>query len=68
MNLSDPLPLDKTQASNVNTFSRTVKPVIQPCVHEVRLRNQIMYLDPPVEFSRESLFLQLHAWIGTVSN
>ncbi|KAK3936270.1 dynein heavy chain, cytoplasmic [Diplogelasinospora grovesii] len=43
-------------------------PVIKKLIHEVTMRNQVIYLDPPLEFARASWFSQLHDWIGVVCN
>lgn len=34
--------------------------------HEIRLRNQVMYLDPPVEQARVTWLTDLHDWLGIV--
>ncbi|KAH6718072.1 cytoplasmic dynein-like protein 1 heavy chain 1 [Leptodontidium sp. MPI-SDFR-AT-0119] len=43
-------------------------PSLKRLVHEVSMRNQVIYLDPPLEFARASWFLQLHEWLGIVCN
>jgi dynein heavy chain 1 len=43
-------------------------PVIKRLVHEITMRNQVIYLDPPLEFARASWFAQLQEWIGVVCN
>ncbi|ETS83032.1 Dynein heavy chain [Pestalotiopsis fici W106-1] len=43
-------------------------PVMKETVHEITMRNQVIYLDPPLEFARASWFLQLHEWLGVVCN
>ncbi|KAL1836345.1 hypothetical protein VTJ49DRAFT_5263 [Mycothermus thermophilus] len=43
-------------------------PVIKKLVHEITMRNQVIYLDPPLEYARASWFSQLHDWIGVVCN
>ncbi|KAH0545547.1 hypothetical protein FGG08_000378 [Glutinoglossum americanum] len=43
-------------------------PNMRRLVHEVSMRNQVIYLDPPLEYARASWFLQLHEWLGTVCN
>ncbi|KAI1076782.1 cytoplasmic dynein heavy chain, partial [Whalleya microplaca] len=43
-------------------------PVMKHLVHEITMKNQVIYLDPPLEFARASWFLQLHDWIGIVCN
>jgi dynein heavy chain 1 len=46
--------------------SLEVKPALQTLVHEVRIRNQLMYLDPPIEQARTSWWFQLHDWLAVV--
>ncbi|KAF7729943.1 hypothetical protein EC973_003356 [Apophysomyces ossiformis] len=46
--------------------SPDVKPALQTLVHEVRIRNQVMYLDPPIEQARASWWSQLHDWLAVV--
>ncbi|KAL2143584.1 hypothetical protein VTI28DRAFT_10234 [Corynascus sepedonium] len=43
-------------------------PVIKKLIHEITMRNQVIYLDPPLEFARASWFSQLQEWIGVVCN
>lgn len=42
------------------------RPRLSHLVHEVTMRNQVIYLDPPLEFSRASWLDQLHEWLGVV--
>ncbi|CEH14594.1 dynein heavy chain cytosolic [Ceraceosorus bombacis] len=37
---------------------------LSPVTHEIRIRNQIIYLDPPIEHARASWFTQLHDVLG----
>ncbi|KAI0762498.1 dynein heavy chain [Fomes fomentarius] len=37
-----------------------------PIVHEIRIQNQVIFLDPPIEHAREAWIRQLHEWLGTV--
>ncbi|TGZ77375.1 dynein heavy chain [Ascodesmis nigricans] len=37
-------------------------------VHEISIRNQVIYVDPPLEYARASWFFQLHEWLGIVCN
>lgn len=37
---------------------------VKPIVHEIRIQNQVIFLDPPVEYARESWLKQLHEWLG----
>ncbi|KAK3828336.1 MAG: dynein heavy chain [Benniella sp.] len=43
-----------------------VKPMLKVLVHEIRIKNQVMYLDPPVEQARASWYSQLHDWLSVV--
>lgn len=43
-------------------------PQLKRLVHEISMRNQVIYLDPPLEFARASWFSQLHDWLGVVCN
>ena len=40
------------------------KPDLEVSIHEVRIRNQVIYLDPPVEVARSNWFNHLHEWLG----
>ncbi|KXS20765.1 hypothetical protein M427DRAFT_130976 [Gonapodya prolifera JEL478] len=42
------------------------RPRINVQIHEVRMKNQTMFLDPPLESAREQIYIQLHAWIATI--
>ncbi|KAJ2558174.1 dynein heavy chain [Coemansia sp. RSA 1933] len=39
---------------------------LRPLVHELRIKNQVMYLDPPLENARASWIQQLHAWLAAI--
>ncbi|KAF2754571.1 cytoplasmic dynein-like protein 1 heavy chain 1 [Pseudovirgaria hyperparasitica] len=41
-------------------------PRLTSVIHEITLRNQVIYLDPPLEYSRASWLEQLHEWLGVV--
>ncbi|KAI1853296.1 hypothetical protein JX266_002002 [Neoarthrinium moseri] len=43
-------------------------PTLKNLVHEITMRNQVIYLDPPLEYARASWFSQLHDWLGVVCN
>ena len=43
-------------------------PVMPRLVLELAMRNQVIYLDPPLEHGRASWFLHLHGWLGIVCN
>ena len=37
---------------------------IKPIVHEIRIQNQVIFLDPPIEYARSTWIKQLHDWLG----
>jgi dynein heavy chain 1 len=37
---------------------------IKPLVHEVRIRNQVIYLDPPMELARQEWLYQFQDALG----
>jgi dynein heavy chain 1 len=43
-------------------------PTLKRLVHEVSMRNQVIYLEPPLEDARANWFQQLHNWLGVVCN
>ncbi|KAH8912297.1 hypothetical protein BR93DRAFT_871202 [Coniochaeta sp. PMI_546] len=43
-------------------------PEMKRLVHEITMRNQVIYLDPPLEYARASWFFQLQEWIGVICN
>lgn len=43
-------------------------PKMKRLVHEISIRNQVIYLDPPMEYARASWFTQLHHWLAVVCN
>ncbi|KAG6004495.1 Dynein heavy chain cytoplasmic [Claviceps maximensis] len=48
--------------------TKTSGPTMKRLVLELVMRNQVIYLDPPLEYARASWFLQLHDWLGIVCN
>ncbi|EDV24404.1 uncharacterized protein TRIADDRAFT_24890 [Trichoplax adhaerens] len=42
------------------------KPVLKVLVHEIRIKNQVLYLNPPHEEARSNLLKQLHNWLSVV--
>lgn len=58
--------LTVSEKAAVTTKSAEVKPALETLVHEIRIRDQVMYLDPPIEQARASWFHQLHDWLATV--
>ncbi|KAI0318175.1 cytoplasmic dynein heavy chain 1 [Amylostereum chailletii] len=39
---------------------------LKPIVHEIRIQNQVIFLDPPIEYARQTWIQQLHDWLGIV--
>ncbi|CAH7685017.1 dynein heavy chain, N-terminal region 1-domain-containing protein [Phakopsora pachyrhizi] len=39
---------------------------VAPLVHEIRIKNQVIYLDPPIEAARSNWYKQLHQWLGVI--
>lgn len=37
---------------------------LKPIVHEIRIQNQVIFLDPPIEQARLTWITQLHDWLG----
>ncbi len=37
---------------------------IKPLIHEVRIRNQVIYLDPPIESARQEWLSQFQEALG----
>lgn len=59
---------DRKRAIEAQEAPRTDVPVIKKLVHEISMRNQVIYLEPPLEFARASWFSQLQEWIGVICN
>ncbi|KAI0009506.1 cytoplasmic dynein heavy chain [Xylariaceae sp. FL0662B] len=70
----DDTPIDRIETSRRKQLApsgeplKSDAPVMKHLVHEITMKNQVIYLDPPLEFARASWFLQLHDWIGIVCN
>ncbi len=47
--------------------SNTASPRLSILLHEMKIKNQLMYLDPPLECARMEWIRQLHEWLGVVS-
>eukprot|EP01132_Coremiostelium_polycephalum_P002127 gene2127-2619_t len=54
------------QQQIVPTPVSAIKPTLETSVHEIVIRNQILYLDPPLEFARVNWISQLHLWLNIV--
>ncbi|KAG0320600.1 hypothetical protein BGZ99_004425, partial [Dissophora globulifera] len=55
-----------SERANIATRANEVKPTLKVLVHEIRIKNQVMYLDPPLEQARASWYGQLHDWLSIV--
>ncbi|KAI9572528.1 dynein heavy chain, N-terminal region 1-domain-containing protein [Boletus coccyginus] len=68
----DPLPLrDMTNKRRVGKSVREEKMLegnmtVKPIVHEIRIQNQVIFLDPPIEYARSTWIKQLHDWLGVI--
>ncbi|RXW16544.1 hypothetical protein EST38_g9308 [Candolleomyces aberdarensis] len=40
--------------------------IVKPIVHEIRIQNQVIFLDPPIEYARANWIKELHDWLGVV--
>lgn len=41
---------------------------LAPTKHEIKIRNQVIYLDPPIEIATQNWYAQLQVWLGVVCN
>ncbi|EGN94189.1 hypothetical protein SERLA73DRAFT_97057 [Serpula lacrymans var. lacrymans S7.3] len=39
---------------------------VKPIIHEIRIQNQVIFLDPPIEYARSTWIKQLHEWLGVI--
>ncbi|KAI9220479.1 dynein heavy chain 1, cytosolic [Blastocladiella britannica] len=53
---------------NKNNSADDVGLVLEPLVHEVTIRNQVMFLDPPIEHARASWYTRLQEWMAVICN
>ncbi|KAK0627667.1 dynein heavy chain, N-terminal region 1-domain-containing protein [Immersiella caudata] len=60
--------MDRRMVIEASEGTRTDMPIIKKLVHEITMRNQVIYLDPPLEFARASWFAQLQEWVGVICN
>ncbi|MBW0465869.1 hypothetical protein O181_005584 [Austropuccinia psidii MF-1] len=40
--------------------------LVPPLVHEIRIKNQVIYLDPPIETARAKWYKEFHQWLGVI--
>ncbi|CAB4408418.1 unnamed protein product [Rhizophagus irregularis] len=48
------------------TISKAEKPTLAVLTHEIKIRNQVIYLDPPIEDARSKWYNQFHEWLAIV--
>jgi dynein heavy chain 1 len=53
-------------SSNEETASRTKGITMDAILHELTIRNQVIFLEPPLEHARAICFSSLHDWLGTL--
>ncbi|KAI0259555.1 hypothetical protein BC834DRAFT_846695 [Gloeopeniophorella convolvens] len=41
-----------------------VSMMLKPAVYEIRIQNQVIFLDPPLGYTRQTWIQQLHHWLG----
>ncbi|RKP08503.1 dynein heavy chain [Thamnocephalis sphaerospora] len=54
------------QQAEDDTDEADAQPALEVLVHEICIRNQVMYLDPPIEQGRANWYQQLHAWLAII--
>lgn len=59
---------DSQNSQPVNEQDIKDMPILQHLTHEISMRNQLIYLDPPANLARTSWLSQLHSWLGVISN
>lgn len=73
----EPRPLPLRDVTNLPAGKRRGKGVkeekfmeghmtVKPIVHEIRIQNQVIFLDPPIEYARRTWIRELHEWLGVV--
>lgn len=62
--------ISRSEDENVDGVAKdsAYNPKMKRLVHEISIRNQVIYLDPPLEFARASWYNQLHQWLGIACN
>lgn len=62
----DETPEGSRRKQNAEEEAKPDGPTMKRLVLEIAMRNQVIYLDPPMEYARASWFLHLHQWLGIV--
>ncbi|KAI9896991.1 hypothetical protein N3K66_008013 [Trichothecium roseum] len=60
--------IDAFEGESTKSEGNQDVPAMKDLVLELVMRNQVIYLDPPLEFARASWFQHLHEWLGIVCN
>lgn len=60
--------IESEDVDAVANDSGAYNPRMRRLVHEISIRNQVIYLDPPLEFARASWYNQLHQWLEIACN
>lgn len=63
--------ISRSEIENVDGVTKDTgayNPKMKRLIHEISIRNQVIYLDPPLEFARASWYNQLHQWLGITCN
>ncbi|KAF8139617.1 dynein heavy chain, N-terminal region 1-domain-containing protein [Boletus edulis] len=64
----DPLPMTKRRTGKGAREEKMLEGnmTVKPIVHEIRIQNQVIFLDPPIEYARSTWIKQLHDWLGVI--
>lgn len=54
------------RVSIIGQESMSSRPILKRLTHEISMRNQVIYLEPPLEYARASWLSELHEWLGVV--
>ncbi|OLY80070.1 Cytoplasmic dynein 1 heavy chain 1 [Smittium mucronatum] len=57
--------IDEIKSQNISSIE-SESPKLRPQIHEITIRNQIMYVDPPLDSARASWIRQLHEYLSIV--
>ncbi|PHH56049.1 Dynein heavy chain, cytoplasmic [Ceratocystis fimbriata CBS 114723] len=58
----------RKQSHEIDEAAKNDSPVMKHLIYELVMRNQVIYLDPPLEHARASWYLHLQEWLGVVCN
>ncbi|MCJ1472503.1 hypothetical protein MMC13_001151 [Lambiella insularis] len=59
---------DSAQHTMIEEYQTTRLPQFSPLIHEISMQNQVIFLDPPPEYSRAMWISKFHAWSGIACN